>query len=634
MKIEKSRARKARYIPVVIILGIFVALTAALLGQTGWIASFSSRPDTAILDQKVFQEKKKAEVPVPPEGETLECLYLWDSSDEDSSLLCRQMSQILKDMGVRYAAVDIDREEVPPCSRFEKVVLGFSNYEKNRNGVADVMEWTAQGGGLLIAAVPEVDTTFRWVSQQVGIVGLGNTRYKTPGIRLKDDFLLAGSQKDYEIENPFESSIIAVLDESCQVHMVSSDEKEIPLLWEYSLGQGQVAVVNLGIYEKSCRGIYASAYSLLGDFCAYPVINGAAFYLDGFPAPLPQGKNAYIFETYGDMDLYTFYINEWWPDLLRLAQKYDIRYTGSLVESSAGGVEPPFEVTGARNRYQYFGAQLLENGGEIGIYGYNNLPLCTEGFESALEQRPELDYQKDLKLKYWKTKNDMAAALQETSRFFGELFSEQNPQVYTPPANILSEEGRQILRNTIPEIRAVAGSYMGGDFSIAQEFAVSGDGLIETPRITYGCYINSDMKLSALSELNMHYVNTHFMYLSDVLNPDLGAELGWPELCRRLEEYMDWLYGAAPEIRRLTGSGTAAAVQRFYYVQAEKKSTETGMELELSNFQDEAWFLIRFNAWEPEESGTSGGKLTRLQGDLYLLKAENQHVTVQRKAVQ
>ena len=140
-----------------------------------------------------------------------ECLYLWDSSDEDSSLLCRQMSQILKDMGVRYAAVDIGREEVPPCSRFEKVVLGFSNYEKNRNGVADVMEWTAQGGGLLIAAVPEVDTTFRWVSQQVGIVGLGNTRYKTPGIRLKDDFLLAGSQKDYEIENPFESSIIAAV---------------------------------------------------------------------------------------------------------------------------------------------------------------------------------------------------------------------------------------------------------------------------------------------------------------------------------------------------------------------------------------------------------------------------------------
>lgn len=59
----------------------------------------------------------------------------------------------------------------------------------------------------------------------------------------------------------------------------------------------------------------------------------------------------------------------------------------------------------------------------------------------------------------------MAAALQEISRFFGELFSEQNPQVYTPPANILSEEGRQILRNTIPEIRAVAGSYMGGEFS-------------------------------------------------------------------------------------------------------------------------------------------------------------------------
>lgn len=124
--------------------------------------------------------------------------------------------------------------------------------------------------------------------------------------------------------------------------MVSSDEKEIPLLWEYSLGQGQVAVVNLGIYEKSCRGIYASAYSLLGDFCAYPVINGAAFYLDGFPAPLPQGKNAYITKTYGDMDLYTFYINEWWPDLLRLAQKYVSATQGLWWKAAPGGVEPAF----------------------------------------------------------------------------------------------------------------------------------------------------------------------------------------------------------------------------------------------------------------------------------------------------
>ena len=82
-------------------------------------------------------------------------------------------------------------------------------------------------------------------------------------------------------------------------------------MWETDRREGHVVVVNLGHYEKNCRGIYAAAYSLLSEYCVWPVINSSAFYIDGFPFPLPKEKNSYITKEYGDnMDMYSFFMSE------------------------------------------------------------------------------------------------------------------------------------------------------------------------------------------------------------------------------------------------------------------------------------------------------------------------------------
>lgn len=51
--------------------------------------------------------------------------------------------------------------------------------------------------------------------------------------------------------------------------------------------------------------------------------------------------------------------------------------------------------------------------------------------------------------------------------------------------------------------------------------------------------------------------------------------------------------------------------------------------MSFGNFQDEAWMLVRFNDWEPRE--TKGGELTEVQGNLYLLKVTDDHVTIKKK---
>ena len=52
---------------------------------------------------------------------------------------------------------------------------------------------------------------------------------------------------------------------------------------------------------------------------------------------------------------------------------------------------------------------------------------------------------------------------------------------------------------------------------------------------------------SSFPELNMHFVNSHFMHPDDLLDEDRGAALGWEKLKKRLDQYMTWLNESAEE---------------------------------------------------------------------------------------
>ena len=161
-----------------------------------------------------------------------------------------------------------------------------------------------------------------------------------------------------------------------------------------------------------------------------------------------------------------------------------------------------------------------------------------------------------------------------------------------------------------------------------QEFEVAEDGIVEQPRIISGAIIDSYMKMAALSELNMHFVNSHFIHPDDLLDEDRGAALGWEKLKGNLSDYMDWLDDSAPSLRQLTGSELSGAIQRYGAVTFTKTVTDQEIRLELDNFYDEVYFMVRINEGTPGD--VSGGKLTHLTGNLYLLKAKEPTVTIEK----
>lgn len=625
--------KQKRYISVIIVLFVFILIAVALLGQYGWIVTRKGDTSLSILDDENFMKLSYNAEETLLEEQAPECLYLWDSVDENSIVFYEQMTQILHDMKVEYQEVDLNKDKIQDIDTFSIIIMGFTNFQDHSSTILEVVDWMEAGGSLLMPQVPETGSVYSFLSPRIGVDNLGSAYYKVSGIEIKDNFMITGEQTTYEIEYPYESALIVDLGDECKIHMVSADEREVPLLWETDRKNGHVVVVNLGHYEKNCRGIYAAAYSLLSDYCVWPVINSSAFYIDGFPFPLPREKNSYITQEYGEnMDMYSFYVREWWNDLITLSEKFGIEYTGTLQENNDNSVEEPFELKGSSNRYQYFSSSLLELGGELGLFGYNQQPLCLSSSDlETNEEVDEQDYEKDLGLKYWKNKFDMAAGLEEVVRFQKSMIDSETMRVYTPPSNIWSEEGIDAIKDTLPDIAAVAGTYFSGGYAKEQEYEVDEDGMIKTPRITSGGQISAEMRLSAFSELNFHYVISHSITPTDVLNPDAGAELGWPAMADNLEDYEEWQENAAPDIRRMTGSEMAGAVQRFYYLGAEEIETEDGLEVQLSNFQDEAWLMIRFNEWVPDEESIEGGILTKLGEGLYLLEARQDTIIIQRK---
>lgn len=551
-----------------------------------------------------------------------ECLILWQD-DANGKKGLEMMESVLGQMKISYDTCEGARALEMDFGRYQTFVISMTNFSLLDESLLDIIDRVEEGAGLMILYPPEVNGPLQSVSASLGIQRLGRDYSLVSAIHLTKEFMLGGDSKDYKITDPYESSLQVVLDKSCEIYAQSREEdggNPVPLIWKKELGEGVVVFDNLGFLEKAYRGFYSASYSLLTDVCAYPVINASVFYLDDFPSPVPQGDSKYIKRDYG-MSTADFYTQVWWRDIYNLAEQYGIRYTGLVIEQYSDQVEAPFARNTDIQRYRYFGNMLLDQGGEIGIHGYNHMPLCLIGFD----YKEEYD-----SYRFWESYEDMSASLAEVKGFCEMLYPEEKFQVYVPPSNILSKEGREALKETT-DIKAIASLYLsdGDGIAYSQEFEVAEDGIIETPRVISGYLLDDYVQLTAFSELNFHYVNSHFQHPDDTLDEDRGADLGWEELFGRLSDYTKWLYQAAPEIRNLTGTEFAAAVQIYDQLTVQRTCTSEGLVLDLGGFKDEAWIMIRMNEGTPGK--VTGGELEQLMDGLYLLQAREKRVEIEIK---
>ena len=435
---------------------LFLFIVCVLVAERHNVAVKKSELRLDVLEQEAFQE--------PPFEKEPECLLLWNSQEDNSVNAAEEMRAVLRQMRVSYEEQDVAIEPELALSGYPKAVLAFGLYDALGEELFEIFDSVKEGMDLLIACPPEADRYYDMVFRQMGIRETEpSERYTVRGLRFKKNFMVGGAGKDFAVSDPFDSANRVILDPECQVYLASADETEVPLIWKYTYEKGDVVSVNLNYFEKAYRGFYAAAYSLLSDSCVYPVINASSFYLDDFPSPVPHGSGEYIERDYG-MSIETFYTNVWWPDMQELAEEHGVRYTGLVIENYSDEHATPLSGNTDTRRFQYFGNELLNMGGEIGFHGYNHMPLVLPNFYYGEEYES---------YRQWESPEDIRAAMAELNRFCRELYPDEKFQVYVPPSNILSDEGRAILAEDFLDIKAIASIYFEGQAEYTQDFRVA-----------------------------------------------------------------------------------------------------------------------------------------------------------------
>ncbi len=589
--------------PVLVLVIVAVLLFAERYGVLYTV----SGSDIPYLSQEFIEQSKQAA------HRRTECVVLVDGRQENQALYQEHLAFVLDSMSVGYDVVDVGREAFPDLTRYRTAIIACSDLEPFAENIFRLTDWVDGGGRCMLFASPEPTPVFRSIASRLGIREGGTAYTEAYGLRIRDRFMIGSEDFVYNWGEPYSTVLNVRLDSRAVVHMVSDDSNETPMLWEYDYGDGRFVCHNHGICERTSRGITAASYSLLEDHFAYPVINSSLFFLDDFPSPVPMGDATYI-EQYFQRDIASFYANVWWPDMMRLADQYGLRFTGLVIEDYSEQTEGPFPRQTDTDRFRYFGGLLLEQGGEIGIHGYNHMSLCLNGF----------DYQGKVDYISWPTVLDMQLSLQEVMDFTRELFPDNTISTYVPPSNILSPEGRELLGQT-PGIRTIASVYVSEDIEYEQEFCVSDDGIVELPRVISGTQIDQYMYWAAFNELNFHYVNSHFMHPDDPLDVDRGAAKGWNAMLDELERYIGWLYDVAPNLRNQTASEGSKAVQRYDVLTVDREYTDGVYTLSLQGFVDEAYCMVRLSG---VPHGVTGGSLEQLGSDLYLLRATAPEVSI------
>lgn len=548
----------------------------------------------------------------------VKCLVISDSRSEQSNAMWEQMRVVLDDMRIGYDQVDLAQESLPDLSAYEKVVVTTENLSALGDDIVTICTWVENGGQFMSTGTFQADAYYRVLAQKAGVVNIDDLDYTSAQyLSIADGFMVNANDRVFQHEYPIEASMYVALDSYCEIY-VKEAKTGVPLIWGRDYGEGKFVITNQVLTGKQSRGFLCASYSMLGDVCVYPVVNGSVFYLDDFPSPVPSGESQYIEKEYG-VTISSFYTNIWWADMLSLQEEYGIVHTGLVIEDYSDQIEGPFKRQEQTDRFTFFGNMLLNHGGELGFHGYNHMPLVTESYDYGDE------YDGYVK---WPSVDNMKGAITELYDFCSDLFPNARYGVYVPPSNIFSEDGRSALKEAMPDLKVIASVYdTGEDLGYEQEFEVAEDGIVEAPRITSGMMITEYQSLSAFSELTFHYVQSHFTHPDDALDVDRGADQGWSAMISAFREYVDYIYTAAPNIRNLSGSGMGEAIREFDMLSVSTERRDSVLYVTLGGFYKEAYLMVRIN--EGEIGVVTGGTIENVTGDLYLLHATSDEIRIE-----
>ncbi|TCI54279.1 DUF2194 domain-containing protein [Exiguobacterium sp. SH5S13] len=447
--------------------------------------------------------------------------------------------------GLRYAKLDvreIEAGEVSSIVPSPYSIIIFTGEKTTTWPLQETKRFVEQGGNVVFA------NRFKdpaW-NEVTGIEEIGEFVPDVYGLNFEET-IFPGYVDLNPPDDLFVHSVVdfAIADE---VNVMLSAEG-FPVLWEYEVGDGNVLYWNTTTTnQKMIRGLFVQTLGTLP-----PAFVGAQaaiklMYIDDFPAPVMDGKMKDVSATPLDKSVKDFFAEDWWKDMVDMAQDDDIIYTGAMIGTYEEEMELLDEKLIKRGEFPmlYFGRKLLAQGGEIGLHGYNHQSLVTadEPIDPTYGYIP------------WKDKDEMKRSLLQAESVFANYFPAEQLKSYVPPSNALNRTGVDAIAEALPELRTIASLYTGdpesGDFVQEFEFDTTHAGIYHFPRITsdYGEERGSIFQMvDAIANFG---VFSHFIHPDDVIDPDRAFGRDWDTMFTSLRKIVHDVNDHYPHLEAYT----------------------------------------------------------------------------------
>ena len=487
-----------------------------------------------------------------------------------------------------------------------------------------VLDYASAGGTVLFLQKFEQEEDFPIsgdVLRTLGVEQLGGVS-DVLGIHLLTNFLVGGKDFSFGEGSVYTTHAdVLTLSKAATTHIESLDG--MPLLWEQPLGAGKIYAYN-GVErdDKTNVGILTSMIAHCGTDTIYPLVGAKIFFIDDFPAPIPEGYFYKIYDELG-VDTETFYRKIWWPFMQKLAKDEDIRYTGVIIETYGNQVKGPFRSLGgraARDGLIIYGRELLNMGGELGLHGYNHQSLAPEGYGQG-----ELDYVP------WESQADMEESLRELRSYIKSVYPNYVFRSYVPPSDILSPEGKQAVENVFPEVKVFASLFDGPADKKAyyQVFERKPNGIYEIPRISSGHAASGLMYWQEIGVLNYIGVFAHFVHPDEIFYEE-SKDSSWGEMEVGLKNFMYDVNRRFPWLTATTISESIPLFSDYFDMDYRVRRMTDGMELYTWGYRGELRFILRT---AHEIARTEGCTVEQADEGVYLIRTHESMARIYWKEV-
>ncbi|GKU77075.1 DUF2194 domain-containing protein [Paenibacillus sp. L3-i20] len=570
--------RRNVYIIMVAILALAILIQIA---RSQFVLQFNHNGEWLEERQILLEQRNKGIKPVTSLNVNDVYCVVFDSSDEASVETKNQAIQTLEYMKLAVQVVDLVENKIDYRSCTNALLT---------TGKLDLMgdrlsleTFVHDGGSVFLMSKVENDGNFHQLYRKLGIIAFEYDNV-TNGIHLTSNVLIAEKGLKTGEDFIFNVSLNVELDD--ETELLAESLEGIPLMWKREYGSGQFIVFNGDMLKvKGNRGLIAGAVGLLQEDTIYPIFNSKIFFIDDFPAPIKKGIEPTIYRKYG-MDIPTFYHKIWWPDMLKVANRYSVKYTAAVIQSYTDQVTPPFlaPIDEERHNLIAYGREVLKSGGEIGLHGYNHQSLQTN--------KKTANY---LGYKIWGGKPFMEQSIREAVSYLGSAFPNYSVMSYVPPSNVLGPDGREALKAAWPNLTVISSLYDTdySNMSYVQEFEVADDGIIEMPRISSGYFEIPHYRWIEANAMTSVGVFSHFIHPDDLLEESRSHNKPWDELYKEFEAMLERLDKSYPWLRNQTSTEAALDMAKTLNAQVTITKQNDAFSGEVTNYESPLFYILR-----------------------------------------